>query len=224
MTKQQYKWWCAGLMWIVGLDCSAHDKRCEPPLYGDSEAAVASYQADADRPITILKEACEAKFSRENRAQFRAVGLSDVEIEERFPVDIATLYIEALRLRLRESANPTSIIDFSLDGKRLADKQSFLTVSGMYIKQGNIENLYESTQAVLQSNYSASSSSPPSISLLTDGASREFRKHLLGCQAHPTYSQVGCPVTIWGHATTCIQTTIFGVTREVPCIHVVDGE
>ena len=207
---------------MVMLKAVAHDKRCEAPLFGDSTEAVASYQADTDRPIAMLKDACEAKFSREKRTQFHSAGISDVEIEERYPAEIATLYFNALRSKLRASAAPSSIVDFSLDGKQFAENSTFLTLAGMYIKQGNLEDLYASTQAVLQSSYSATS--PPKVSLLTDEASREFRKHLLSCQAHPTYGQIGCPVTIWGYATICTQTTLFGVTKDLPCIHVVDGE
>lgn len=224
MPKQQYRRWCIGLMSMVSLECHAYDRRCDPPLYGDSQEAVSRYQADSDRPVGMLQWACEAKFYKEKRGPFRAAGITDVQIEERYPVAIALLYIEAQRAKLHASATPTSVIDFSLDGKELADKSAFLTLSGMYIKQGNVESLFASTQAVLQSNYYTSGAPPPSIPLLTENASREFRKHLLGCQAHATYSQIGCPVTIWGQATICTQTNAFGVTRDVPCIHVIDGE
>lgn len=223
MPKQQYKGWCIGLLGLVILDANAHDKRCEPPFYGDSEEAVASYQADADNPIEILKEACEAKFSREKRAAFRAAGITDVQIEERYPADIATMYIEVLRTKLRDSAMAMSIVDFVLDGKQLAKGAQYLRLSGMYIQQSGVEYLYADTQAVLESTYS-STTTPPAIALLTEDASRSFRKLLLACQAHPTYSQVGCSVTLWGHATMCVRTNAFGTPREIPCIHVVDGE
>ena len=60
------------------------------------------------------------------------------------------------------------------------------------------------------------------IGLLTDNAARGLRAYLVDCANNVATSQIGCPVTVFGAATTCTLTT-FGVTRKVSCINVKGG-
>jgi hypothetical protein len=58
----------------------------------------------------------------------------------------------------------------------------------------------------------------PMVPLLTDNASREFRRYLLSCQSNLG----GCSVTVFGQATICALSNAFGATRELPCVAVED--
>jgi hypothetical protein len=110
---------------------------------------------------------------------------------------------------------------FVLDGRDLASKATKVSLSGVYIRQGNLDVLYADVQAAMIAN--SQGLHQPNVPLLTDDASREFRQHLLMCQSNPARAQMGCPVTVLGRVTTCKLSNAFGATREEPCVAVEDG-
>jgi hypothetical protein len=110
---------------------------------------------------------------------------------------------------------------FALDGRDLAAKEREVTLTGVYLRENNLEHLYSDIRAAmlatrqgLQQLY---------VPLLTENATREFRKYLLTCQSNPTSAQLGCSMTVLGRATTCTLSNAFGATREEPCVDVEDG-
>jgi hypothetical protein len=110
---------------------------------------------------------------------------------------------------------------FVLDGRDLATIEREVTLTGVYLREGNFDDLYTDTRAVMMATQQGLQQ--PHVSLLTENATREFRKYLLTCQSDPARVRFGCPMTILGRATTCTLTTAFGTTREQPCVDVEDG-
>jgi TPR repeat protein len=113
-----------------------------------------------------------------------------------------------------------SIETFVLDGRELASKAAMVSISGTYIRRGNLDFLYvNATALALEDRFGRQQ---PNVPLLTDDASREFRRYLLACQSgRPSW--LGCPVTVLGRVTTCIKSNAFGTRREEPCVAVEDG-
>jgi hypothetical protein len=109
---------------------------------------------------------------------------------------------------------------FVLDGKDLAAKAAKVSLSGVYIREGNLDVLYADARAVMMAHQGLRQ---PSVPLLTDDASREFREHLLTCQSNPASAQMGCPVAVLGRVTTCTLSNAFGAARAEPCVAVEDG-
>jgi hypothetical protein len=116
-----------------------------------------------------------------------------------------------------------SVETFVLDSKELAGSAAKVSVSGAYLGEGNVGFLYVDTRAVIIATKYPNLGDQPKVPLLTDGASRQFRQHLLMCQSNPGSAQIGCPATIIGKVAKCTFHNAFGETRESPCINVEDG-
>jgi hypothetical protein len=117
-----------------------------------------------------------------------------------------------------------SVRDFAVDGPKLAAEHAKVSLTGSYILQGNRGMLYVDIQAVIKTRYGPEAGTQPSVPLLTDDASRQFRRRLLSCQTDPSAAQVGCTVKLRGQATMCALTIASGATREAPCVNVEDGK
>jgi hypothetical protein len=115
-----------------------------------------------------------------------------------------------------------SVEAFVLDGKDLATSAAKVSLSGVYIRQGNLDVLYANVQAAMIAN--SRGLHQPNVPLLTDDASREFRHHLLMCQSNPASAEMGCSVTVLGRVATCKLSNAFGATREEPCVAVENGK
>jgi flagellar biosynthesis GTPase FlhF len=113
-----------------------------------------------------------------------------------------------------------SVESFVLDGRDLAARTAKLAITGVYIREGNLDVLYADMRALMMTRQGVNQ---PNVSLLTDHTSREFREHLLKCQSDYASAQRGCAVTVLGRATTCTLTNAFGTAREEPCVAVEDG-
>jgi TPR repeat protein len=111
-----------------------------------------------------------------------------------------------------------SFEDFKLDGKQLAEGNAKLFLSGAYSKSGDLDVLQPSGLAVATARRYGNDSGIP---LLTDDAARDVRKYFLECGNNPL-AQLGCPVTVSGHADLCTVTNLVG-SRSVPCLVVEDG-
>jgi hypothetical protein len=108
-----------------------------------------------------------------------------------------------------------SVEIFILDGRDLAGRTTNVSLSGSYKREGNFDVLYANEAAFIRNPQNA-----PTVQLLTDGAEREFRQHLLSCQAKQPFP---CYVTVLGRVTMCTLTNTFGVKREMPCVDVREG-
>jgi hypothetical protein len=114
-----------------------------------------------------------------------------------------------------------SVETFLLDGGDLAAKAAKVSISGTYIREGNLSVLYADRRTAMMAARGLHQQS--NVLLLTDDASREFRQVLLTCQSNPASAQVGCPVTILGRATKCQLSNAFGGTRDESCVAVEKG-
>jgi hypothetical protein len=110
---------------------------------------------------------------------------------------------------------------FALDGRDLAAIERDVTLSGVYLREGNFDVLYATREAVMIAKQQMLHQ--PNVLLLTDDASRDFRRTLLRCQSNPVDARFGCPVAILGRATMCTLTNAFGASRTEPCVAVEDG-
>jgi hypothetical protein len=117
-----------------------------------------------------------------------------------------------------------SLETFLLDGRDLAAQSAKVSLRGAYFSEGNIGLLFTDQAAVAKATmYPEIGRNEPYITLLTDSATRETRQYLLRCRSNPGAAQVGCPITIIGHATICALTNPLGARRELPCVTVEEG-
>jgi hypothetical protein len=112
-----------------------------------------------------------------------------------------------------------AVESFVLDGRDLAARTTKLALTGVYIREGNLDVLYADMRGLMMTRQGVNQ---PNVSLLTDHASREFREHLLKCQSDIGSAQRGCAVSVLGRATTCTLTNAFGTARKEPCVAVED--
>jgi hypothetical protein len=236
-----------GSLEFASLEQTPKSTRCDAPPYGDTQqnyvALVDAYkQAENSQPglppnllmtmtLTTLRMACEAKVSGGDRAMFHRAGLSDHYIDANGPVKITEAWVASRNKALaKEAASKppdyqfVTVRDFVIDGPKLASASAKVKVTGSYIRQGGVEVIYANRQALIMATQTNSPGTQPSVPLLTDNAPHALRERLLNCQSDPTSAQIGCQVTVQGEATMCGLTSAFGATREMPCVHVEDGQ
>jgi hypothetical protein len=107
--------------------------------------------------------------------------------------------------------------DFALDGKELAATEAKVSIRGVYIKRGEVEMLFPSPMAAATAQETGNDMG---IGILTDDAPRNIRKYFLACRNNP--AAMGCPITVWAHASMCTRTSLLG-SKNVPCLIVDDG-
>jgi hypothetical protein len=112
---------------------------------------------------------------------------------------------------------------FALDAKSMAAAQAKVFMRGSYVPDGNMEWLFPGQVEAIQARNSPLGSNIARIPLLTEDASRDYRKALLRCKSTPGADQMGCLTTVTGHVSVCSMTSGLGVSREVPCIVVENG-
>jgi uncharacterized protein YecT (DUF1311 family) len=114
---------------------------------------------------------------------------------------------------------PISFEDFKLDGKQLSETNTKLIMHGVYSKSGDTEVLQPSglVVALAKQGYGDNLGVP----LLTDAAARDVRKYFLNC-ANNIAAQLGCPITVVGHAEVCSSTGLLE-SRSIACLVVEDG-
>ena len=110
--------------------------------------------------------------------------------------------------------------DFLLDGKELAMRNTKLSIQGFYVKLGAVEFLMSSIIAIEMTRNEITTDR--GIALLTEDAPRNVRQYFLNCRNNVATSQIGCPITVLGHATMCEKTTLLGATTA-PCLIVDNG-
>ena len=123
----------------------------------------------------------------------------------------------------KEGYQHISVEAFALDGKDLAAKAAKISISGAYLGSDGISFLFSDARSVILATRYPNLGDQPKVPLLTENASRDFRKRLLSCRTNPSAAQVGCPVVVLGRATMCTLQNELGGTRNVPCADVQDG-
>jgi hypothetical protein len=216
--------------WLICQPCNAADTapvrtimpHCDTPPYGDTQQKYNAYLSMPFEPPGMVAQACDAKFHREGRQEFYALGFTDHDFDRFSTTELAMGYIARLGAQ-SESKNTKSISveDFVLDGPDLAGSSQNVSMSGGYISHGGLDYLFASTQAIIMQNNAPGEQ--PHILLQLDSASRDFRKKLLTCRASPNFQQLGCEVNVRGTATICTVTNAFGTPQEMPCLRVADG-
>jgi len=103
-----------------------------------------------------------------------------------------------------------SFRDFAVDGPDLASGGANVEVSGFYVRQGNVGVLYADETSAIAAEYGYGNSPPPTIPLLTNNASHQFREIQYSCDEALARGSVGCVLIVRGDVTTCDQTNMFG--------------
>lgn len=119
---------------------------------------------------------------------------------------------------------PISFETFALDAKSLASKQARISMKGSYMPDGNFEWFFPSQMEAFNArNYPEQGRNAAKIPLLTEDASRDFRKFLLKCKSTPGANQMGCLTVITGHVSLCSVTGPLASGTSLPCIVVENG-
>jgi hypothetical protein len=128
---------------------------------------------------------------------------------------------QAIRDEKARGYQRISLETFLLDGKDLAARAAKVSLQGAYLQEGNIGMFFTNQVAIMKVTQAPQiGRNEPRVPLLTDDATRESRQYLLRCRSNPAAAQVGCPITILGHATMCTATGPLGVGQELPCVAV----
>ena len=172
-----------------------------------------------------IKQAEEARRARqeaeERLAEIR--GRSEAQQKQR-QEELAKKRVVEREAELEERTSGyqrISVETFLLDGGDLAAKAAKVSISGVYVREGNLSVLYADRDSAMMA--ARGRTQQPKVPLLTDNASREFRQVLLMCQSNPANAQGGCPITILGRAEKCQLSNAFGATRDESCIAVEKG-
>ena len=123
---------------------------------------------------------------------------------------------------LAKGYSPITFEDFVLDGKELAAREAKRSLTGVYLPVGNLELLFGTNIDAIQFSQGYNQNSP-SVHLLTENASRDFRRQLLACRSNPAAASVGCRVHVLGRATMCVLSGPLGNRLDVPCVSVDEG-
>ena len=190
-----------------------------------AEEARRSAERDEPKIAEAIKQAEEARRARqeaeERLAEIR--GRSEAQQKQRQEeLDKKRVVEREAELEERTSGyQRISIETFLLDGGDLTATAAKVSISGVYVREGNLSVLYADRGSAMMA--SRGRTQQPKVLLLTDNASREFRQVLLMCQSNPANAQGGCPITILGRAEKCQYSNAFGATRDESCIAVEKG-
>jgi hypothetical protein len=180
----------------------------------------------------MMQLACRAKLDPAARADLYRVGLTDDVILRSGTVDLVMSYQTLLNhLPMDAKAAGTPALDeyrsmgvkaFVVDGPELAAKRAKVSISGMYIRNGQVPTMYADTNSVIMARYHSDVGTQASVPLMIDKASHDVRQRIFSCDENPGSGQVGCPLAIRGRATMCTLGNAFGASQNVPCLEVAD--
>ena len=198
----------------------------------------------------LLSRICEMKYGAADRTELYRAGFTQEDIDRSSTIMLTAEYLGvtkyvAFQNRQREQQDrqreqpavkpavrdqspgdyqAVSVRDFAENGRELAAAGAKVSLSGAYILQGNREVLYADVQAIIKTRYGPQTGTQPSVVLLTNAASDQFRRRSRSCQTDPSAAQVGCMVKIRGRAAMCTPNDAPGERREGPCVNVEDGK
>jgi hypothetical protein len=178
-------------------------------------------------PILLLNDLDRRKKQEENQPQI----LQQIELERQ---QCRKNVVAAAARRAQESMDQksdsargyklTSFEAFALDAKSLAAAQAQISMRGAYLPDGNFEWLFPSQIEAMQARTGlAEARNISRIPLITENATREFRRVLLRCKSTPGSGELGCPAVITGHVSLCSITGPLGSNQNLPCIVVDNG-
>lgn len=131
--------------------------------------------------------------------------------------------IDEKNAELARGFSSITVRNFILDGKALAAQGAKVALTGAYMPVGNLEFLFETNIDAIQFANGHNQNSP-TVYLITEDASRDFRSQLLACRSNPATVSVGCNVHVLGNATMCALSGPFGISSNVPCVSVDEGK
>jgi DNA-directed RNA polymerase subunit N (RpoN/RPB10) len=175
-------------------------------------------------PVLLLNDLHRRKQEEENQPRI----LEQIELKRqqcRREIVAAASYRAQEALDQKTDAargyRPITFEAFALDAKSWAATQKRVSVRGAYLPDGNLEWLFPDQTEAIQARSGASNIAR--IPLVTEDASREFRKALLRCKSTPGSDQIGCRTLVTGHVSLCSLTTPLGARSDIPCIIVENG-
>jgi hypothetical protein len=178
-------------------------------------------------PILLLNDLNRRKQEEANQPQLlNQIELQRQRCRQNVVAEAARRAQETIDQRSDNARGYMSIAfdTFALDAKNLAATQARISVKGAYVPDGNFEWLFASQGEAVQASMSpVQARNVPRIPLLTEDASREFRKFLLNCKSIPGADRTGCLTAITGHVSMCSVTGPFGGSRTLPCVVVENG-
>ncbi len=136
----------------------------------------------------------------------KAEQVRQAEEQQTLAAEATRQYLAARQhAKLTKGYSPTTIQDFVLDGKELATREAERSFTGVYLPVGNLGLLFGTTFDAIQFSNGRNLNSP-AVHLITENASRDFRRRLLVCRSDPASAYGGCPVHVLGRATMCVLT------------------
>jgi hypothetical protein len=160
--------------------------------------------------IRLDREAEELAERRRREAQEQAAA---AEAEKKVRAQTATRVESLLQAERSQGYVRISFETFQLDGRELASSNAKISISGIYMKLGEVEILLASEgQAILAHQ---THNIDQSIGLITENANRGTRKYFLECQNANVMR--ACPFVAVGHAGQCTKTNLLG-SKEIPCL------
>jgi hypothetical protein len=178
-------------------------------------------------PILLLNDINRRRQEEANQPKL----LEQIELERQQcrnnVVAVAARRAQEVRDEKSDAARGYQMISFetfTLDAKSMVASQARISIRGSYVPDGNMEWLFPGqVEAIQARNSPTAGSNIARIPLLTEDASRDYRKYLLRCKSMPGADQTGCLTTIIGHVSVCSITSGLGVSRDAPCIVVENG-
>jgi hypothetical protein len=180
----------------------------------DYRAAVAEERAREDELVD--KEFAEEKARAQEVAEQERVAAEQRAEQERAAALRAKQRAEEMEAAIREHVQRAQDLgykritfkDFALDGRQLAAVNTKVSITGRYIKQGNMEVIVPSTLDAARTR-STHIIGDSAIGLLTENAARNIRELFWECNKTQNAMWLqGCPVTILGQVVVCRKTSL----------------
>jgi hypothetical protein len=164
-------------------------------------------QANADAQIAEQQAQQQAQQQHAEDAQ-RAAQERQAEQQKRAPAEA-----QALRKEEARGYKPVTLKDLLLDARAYSSANAVkVSISGFYKLNGrHDERLYASYNDFMMHTYQSVEATY--VGLITDRGSRAMREYLMRCGA-----TIGCPVTILGHVSPCVETNAFGAATGDFCL------
>jgi hypothetical protein len=160
----------------------------------------------------------QAAFSAQQEEQSRAAAAAAAADAAR-RAEAVRRYKATLAARLARDEEggyrPASVEAFQLQGRQLAATQAKVAVEGVYLRTSQGEFLLPSEIAAALVDRTGRADQ--GLVLLTRDSDRSGKQLFARCRANGIGAQLGCDVTILGHATLCDRITVVG-RAEVPCL------
>lgn len=155
----------------------------------------------------------QAAFTTHQAAQHTAVDAEREEAVRKYRAAVAAR-VHADELR---GYRTTSFDDFQFYGASLVRNHAKLAVRGVYLETRRGAFLVASRLDAAQIDKEGTPAS--GVPLVMKNASPSAKLLFARCQKDVVGKQLGCPMTVLGHAVACVRTTMFG-RAQAPCLAV----